>query len=170
MLGARSVAYNEADVTFRGPFPRGITPSAVEVVISYDQALSVTLSRNTFEVRLVATMMMKNQTSQTLTTLFLSFFLFCFVFSRSVVPRCCSHAKQLPVGSKFPSSSGMTPRLCYTQWCAHPPRKWLVSATRGGTGPATSRPVQFIVPAALCRRLRLLASAMKLTESRGKKT
>lgn len=50
MLGARSVAYNEADVTFRGPFPQGITPSAVEVVISYDQALSVTLSRNTFEI------------------------------------------------------------------------------------------------------------------------
>lgn len=41
---------------------------------------------------------------------------------------------------------------------------------RGGTGPATLRPVQSIVPAALCQHLHLLASAMKLMESHGNKT
>lgn len=54
ILGARSVAYGEANVTFQGPFPQRITLSARKVVISYDQALTVTPSRNTFEVRLVA--------------------------------------------------------------------------------------------------------------------
>lgn len=54
ILGARSVAYGEANVTFQGPFPQSITLSAAEVVISYDQALSVTPSRKTFEVLLVA--------------------------------------------------------------------------------------------------------------------
>lgn len=86
MLGARSVAYNEVNVTFRGPFPQAITPSAAEVVVSYDQALSVTPSRNTFEVRLVATTMMKNQTSQTLTTSFVSRFVFFKI--------CCSRTQQ----------------------------------------------------------------------------
>lgn len=46
------MAYGEVNVTFQGPFPERITLSPAEVVINYDQALSVTVSRNTFEVRL----------------------------------------------------------------------------------------------------------------------
>lgn len=54
ILGARSVAYGEVNVTFQGPFPQRITLSAADVVINYDQTLSVTLSNSTFEVQLMA--------------------------------------------------------------------------------------------------------------------
>lgn len=53
VLGARSVAYGEVNVTFQGPFPQRITLSPAEVVVNYDQALLVTRTKKTFEVRLV---------------------------------------------------------------------------------------------------------------------
>lgn len=52
VLGARSVAYGEVNVTFQGPFPQRISLSPAKVVVNYDQALSVTRSKKTFEVRL----------------------------------------------------------------------------------------------------------------------
>nr|XP_046246305.1 sialate O-acetylesterase isoform X2 [Scatophagus argus]XP_046246306.1 sialate O-acetylesterase isoform X2 [Scatophagus argus] len=49
-LGARAVAYNEKDVPFQGPFPDRILSTPVYVNITYDQAVSVTPSKDTFEI------------------------------------------------------------------------------------------------------------------------
>lgn len=51
-LGARAVAYNEKDVPFLGPFPSQIMSSQMYVNITYDQTVSVTPSKDIFEVRL----------------------------------------------------------------------------------------------------------------------
>lgn len=50
-LGARAVAYNETDVAFLGPFPIQIISAKVFVNITYDQSVSVTYSKDVFEVR-----------------------------------------------------------------------------------------------------------------------
>ncbi|XP_071327684.1 sialate O-acetylesterase [Trachinotus anak] len=49
-LGARAVAYNEKDVPFRGPFPKEILPSRMYVNITYNQSVSVTQSKDIFEI------------------------------------------------------------------------------------------------------------------------
>ncbi|XP_008279893.1 sialate O-acetylesterase [Stegastes partitus] len=49
-LGARAVAYNEKDVPFLGPFPTQILSTQMYVNITYDQAISVTPSRDIFEL------------------------------------------------------------------------------------------------------------------------
>lgn len=53
-LGARAVAYNEEGVHFLGPFPIQILVNNTNVSVTYDQAISVTLSKDVFEVRLAA--------------------------------------------------------------------------------------------------------------------
>ena len=53
-LGARAVAYNEKDVHFLGPFPSQIVSIDMYVNITYDQNVSVTPSKDVFEVRLPA--------------------------------------------------------------------------------------------------------------------
>ena len=50
-LGARAVAYNEQDVPFLGPFPKLILSTQVYINIAYDQTVSVTPSKDIFEVR-----------------------------------------------------------------------------------------------------------------------
>lgn len=86
ILGARSVAYGEVNVTFQGPFPQRITLSAADVVINYDQTLSVTLSNSIFEVRLMAEQ--RQSTVKRHTTLTAPFFFFISI------QICCSKAQQ----------------------------------------------------------------------------
>lgn len=50
-LGARAVAYEEENVPFLGPFPKEIASTQMYVNITYDQAVSVTSSKDIFEVR-----------------------------------------------------------------------------------------------------------------------
>lgn len=49
-LGARAVAYEEENVPFLGPFPKEIASTQEYVNITYDQAVSVTSSKDVFEV------------------------------------------------------------------------------------------------------------------------
>ncbi|KAK9520605.1 hypothetical protein VZT92_020478 [Zoarces viviparus] len=49
-LGARAVAYNEKDVSFQGPFPKLILPAHDFINITYDQNVSVTPSKDVFEI------------------------------------------------------------------------------------------------------------------------
>ncbi|XP_022616948.1 sialate O-acetylesterase [Seriola dumerili] len=49
-LGARAVAYNEKDVSFLGPFPSQILSSRMYVNITYNQSVSVTYSKDIFEI------------------------------------------------------------------------------------------------------------------------
>ncbi|XP_028275015.1 sialate O-acetylesterase [Parambassis ranga] len=49
-LGARAVAYNEEGVHFLGPFPIQILVNNMDISVTYDQAISVTLSKDVFEV------------------------------------------------------------------------------------------------------------------------
>ncbi|KAM8769607.1 sialate O-acetylesterase [Acanthopagrus schlegelii] len=49
-LGARAVAYNEQDVAFLGPFPKFIQSTLMYVNIAYDQTVSVTPSKDIFEI------------------------------------------------------------------------------------------------------------------------
>ncbi|KAM9359707.1 sialate O-acetylesterase [Symphorus nematophorus] len=49
-LGARAVAYNEKDVPFSGPFPTQIQYNQMYVNIIYDQKVSVTSSKDIFEI------------------------------------------------------------------------------------------------------------------------
>ncbi|XP_040902845.1 sialate O-acetylesterase [Toxotes jaculatrix] len=49
-LGARAVAYNEKDMPFLGPFPQKIILSQMYVNITYDQSVSVTFSKDIFEI------------------------------------------------------------------------------------------------------------------------
>ncbi|XP_069572447.1 sialate O-acetylesterase isoform X1 [Brachyistius frenatus] len=49
-LGARAVAYNEKDVAFLGPFPDQILSTHMYVNITYDQEVSVTPSKDIFEI------------------------------------------------------------------------------------------------------------------------
>lgn len=50
-LGARAVAYEEENVPFLGPFPKEIASTQMYINITYDQAVSVTSSKDIFEVR-----------------------------------------------------------------------------------------------------------------------
>ncbi|XP_034404460.1 sialate O-acetylesterase isoform X2 [Cyclopterus lumpus] len=51
ILGAMAVAYNEKNVSFRGPFPKEIIASApMSVNITYDQEVSVSPSKDIFEI------------------------------------------------------------------------------------------------------------------------
>lgn len=49
-LGARAVAYNEKNVSFQGPFPHTILISETSVSIIYDQTVSVTPSKDIFQI------------------------------------------------------------------------------------------------------------------------
>ncbi|XP_061916498.1 sialate O-acetylesterase isoform X1 [Entelurus aequoreus] len=49
-LGAMAVAYNDKDVVFLGPFPRKILSTRKRVIVTYDQAVSVKLSEDIFEL------------------------------------------------------------------------------------------------------------------------
>ncbi|KAK5607518.1 hypothetical protein CRENBAI_016797 [Crenichthys baileyi] len=49
-LGARAVAYGETDTPFQGPFPKQILPIQMSIIITYNQAVSVTSSKNMFEI------------------------------------------------------------------------------------------------------------------------
>lgn len=49
-LGARAVAYNEKGVPFQGPFPNQILSTQIYVNVTYDQEVSVTPSKDMFEV------------------------------------------------------------------------------------------------------------------------
>ncbi|XP_076591174.1 sialate O-acetylesterase isoform X1 [Chaetodon auriga] len=49
-LGARAVAYDEKDVPFLGPFPNQILSGPMYVNITYDQTVSVTPSKDIFEI------------------------------------------------------------------------------------------------------------------------
>lgn len=49
-LGARAVAYNEKDVPFLGPFPSQVLSTPMTVKITYDQTVSVTSSKDIFEI------------------------------------------------------------------------------------------------------------------------
>ncbi|XP_076000886.1 sialate O-acetylesterase [Genypterus blacodes] len=49
-LGARAVAYNEKGVNFRGPFPARILITPGYLNITYDQPVSVTPSKDIFEI------------------------------------------------------------------------------------------------------------------------
>ncbi|XP_031717101.1 sialate O-acetylesterase isoform X2 [Anarrhichthys ocellatus] len=49
-LGARAVAYNEKDVSFQGPFPKLILSAHDFINITYDQNVSVTPSKDIFEI------------------------------------------------------------------------------------------------------------------------
>lgn len=49
-LGARAVAYNEKDVSFQGPFPNRLIFTQMYVNITYDPAVSVTPSKDIFEI------------------------------------------------------------------------------------------------------------------------
>ncbi|XP_051254303.1 sialate O-acetylesterase isoform X2 [Dicentrarchus labrax] len=49
-LGARAIAYNEKDVLFLGPFPKQILSTYKYVNITYDQTVSVTPSKDIFEI------------------------------------------------------------------------------------------------------------------------
>ncbi|XP_047450802.1 sialate O-acetylesterase isoform X2 [Mugil cephalus] len=49
-LGARAVAYEEEKVTFLGPFPKHILSAQTYINITYDQKVSVTWSKDIFEV------------------------------------------------------------------------------------------------------------------------
>uniref|UniRef100_A0A3P8U8E7 Sialic acid acetylesterase n=1 Tax=Amphiprion percula TaxID=161767 RepID=A0A3P8U8E7_AMPPE len=49
-LGARAVVDNERDVPFLGPFPSQILSTQMYVYITYDQTISVTPSKNIFEI------------------------------------------------------------------------------------------------------------------------
>ena len=52
-LGARAVAYGEKDVAFQGPFPKQILVGETYLNITFNQRISVTPSKDIFEVRLV---------------------------------------------------------------------------------------------------------------------
>ncbi|XP_041850929.1 sialate O-acetylesterase isoform X2 [Melanotaenia boesemani] len=49
-LGARAVAYDEEDVLFLGPFPKLIWSTETVINITYDQVVSVTPSKDIFEI------------------------------------------------------------------------------------------------------------------------
>ncbi|KAK9520604.1 hypothetical protein VZT92_020477 [Zoarces viviparus] len=49
-LGARAVAYNEKGVSFQGPFPKLILSAHDFINITYDQNVSVTPSKDVFEI------------------------------------------------------------------------------------------------------------------------
>nr|XP_020455900.1 sialate O-acetylesterase isoform X1 [Monopterus albus] len=49
-LGARAVAYDEEDVPFQGPFPKKIISTQTYFNIIYDQEVSVTPSKDIFEI------------------------------------------------------------------------------------------------------------------------
>uniref|UniRef100_UPI003AAFAC71 sialate O-acetylesterase n=1 Tax=Centroberyx gerrardi TaxID=166262 RepID=UPI003AAFAC71 len=49
-LGARAVAYNEKNVSFLGPFPSQILIDQAYLNITYDQTVSVTSSKDIFEI------------------------------------------------------------------------------------------------------------------------
>uniref|UniRef100_A0A7N6ADK2 Sialate O-acetylesterase domain-containing protein n=1 Tax=Anabas testudineus TaxID=64144 RepID=A0A7N6ADK2_ANATE len=49
-LGARAVAYNEKEVPFLGPFPNQILSTQIYVNVTYDQEVSVTPSKDIFEI------------------------------------------------------------------------------------------------------------------------
>ncbi|XP_044057717.1 sialate O-acetylesterase isoform X2 [Siniperca chuatsi] len=49
-LGARAVAYNEKDVPFLGPFPNQILSTRMYLNITYNQTVSVTPSKDIFEI------------------------------------------------------------------------------------------------------------------------
>ncbi|XP_029374215.1 sialate O-acetylesterase [Echeneis naucrates] len=49
-LGARAVAYGEKDVAFQGPFPEEILTGKTFVNITYSQTVSVTQSKDAFEI------------------------------------------------------------------------------------------------------------------------
>ncbi|XP_068569165.1 sialate O-acetylesterase-like [Cebidichthys violaceus] len=49
-LGARAVAYNEKNVSFQGPFPKIIHSAHEFINITYDQKVSVTPSKDVFEI------------------------------------------------------------------------------------------------------------------------
>ncbi|XP_058489954.1 sialate O-acetylesterase [Solea solea] len=49
-LGARAVAYNEKDVHFLGPFPNQVRSLPMHVNVTYDQPVSVTPSKDAFEI------------------------------------------------------------------------------------------------------------------------
>ncbi|XP_059186870.1 sialate O-acetylesterase-like [Centropristis striata] len=48
-LGARAVAYNE-DVSYQGPFPTQVMATQTDINITYDQKVSVTSSKDIFEI------------------------------------------------------------------------------------------------------------------------
>lgn len=50
MLGARAVAYNDTEVHFHGPFPKEILLLPNCTIIFYDQTISVTPSKDIFEI------------------------------------------------------------------------------------------------------------------------
>lgn len=50
VLGARAVAYEEAGVSFQGPFPSQVRIENTTIIIIYNQAIRSTLSSDTFEV------------------------------------------------------------------------------------------------------------------------
>ncbi|XP_029964048.1 sialate O-acetylesterase-like [Salarias fasciatus] len=49
-LGARAVAYNQTGVPFLGPFPKEILRLPNSIVVHYDQAISVTSSKDIYEI------------------------------------------------------------------------------------------------------------------------
>ncbi|KAM9733292.1 sialate O-acetylesterase isoform 1-T1 [Menidia menidia] len=49
-VGARAVAYGEKGVAFLGPFPVQILHTEVFISVTYDQQISVTVSKNIFEI------------------------------------------------------------------------------------------------------------------------
>ncbi|XP_054469024.1 sialate O-acetylesterase [Anoplopoma fimbria] len=49
-LGARAVAYNDNEVSFQGPFPEEIHLFPMSLNITYDQGVSVTPSKDIFEI------------------------------------------------------------------------------------------------------------------------
>ncbi|XP_060779355.1 sialate O-acetylesterase isoform X1 [Neoarius graeffei] len=50
VLGARAVAYEEAGVSFQGPFPSQVRIENTTIIIIYNQAIRSTLSSDTFEI------------------------------------------------------------------------------------------------------------------------
>ncbi|KAM9853189.1 sialate O-acetylesterase [Aulostomus maculatus] len=49
-LGARAVAYEEQGVAFQGPFPSQVLTTQLYIIVSYDQTVSVTPSKEIFEI------------------------------------------------------------------------------------------------------------------------
>lgn len=57
-LGARAVAYGEEGVSFQGPFPSRVLVNDQYINVTYDQRVSVTQSKDIFQVSVMAVVVM----------------------------------------------------------------------------------------------------------------